>query len=411
MDRHIQPETFRRGVGARHLPCRVLSLAAFSCGLILGATALSEARDDAAEPDTASERRAVSPPDRWTQFRGSLLGTGRSEATVPDDLGLLWSFEAGFSIDSSAAIFDGVVYMTALPGLVAALRLEDGAEVWRRDFGDEEDRFGESSPTIAEGALFVGDLTGEVHSFDLEDGSTNWTFETSAEIKSSPIVIDDTLLIGSYDEHLYALDRASGELRWKFQSQGPIHSTPGLSEGLVFVTGCDARFRGLKLEDGTEALQIDSGAYTAASPALVDGIAYYGTFNNDVLAIDFQNQEYLWRYEHPTRHFPFYSSAAVADGKVVVGGRDKIVHGIDQKTGESLWTFRTGARVESSPVIAGERVYIGSADGRFYVLDLDSGEKVWEFNAGGPFVASPAIASGRIVIGTQDGVLYCFGKK
>jgi outer membrane protein assembly factor BamB len=217
------------------------------------------------------------------------------------------------------------------------------------------------------------------------------------------------VLVASYDESLYALDRKSGKLQWTFQSMGPLHSTPGRDGDLVFVTGCDSILRGIDLESGTEKVQMDSGAYTAASPALVDGIAYYGTFNNDVLAVDLRNQEYLWRYEHPVRHFPFYSSAAVADGKVVVGGRDKIVHAIDQTTGEALWAFRTGARVESSPAIAGSRVYVGSADGRFYVLDLDTGEKVWEFEAGGPIVASPAIAAGRIVIGTQDGVLYAFG--
>ena len=144
-------------------------------------------------------------------------------------------------------------------------------------------------------------------------------------------------------------------------------------------------------------------------PAVIDGVAYYGTFANNVIAVDLKSQETLWRYEHPIRHFPFYSSAAVAHGKVIVGGRDKMVHAIDQKTGESVWTFSTGARVESSPVIAGARVYIGSSDGRFYVLDLASGEKVWAFEAGAPFVASPALASGRIVIGTQDGILYCFG--
>ncbi len=352
---------------------------------------------------------APSPADTWREFRGNASRTGTSSAAVSDQLELLWSFEAGFSIDSSAAIVDGVVYMTALPGLVAALDLEDGTLRWKRDFGDDEDRFGESSPTVVEGILYVGDLTGVLHAFDASSGETVWSFATEAEIKSSPVVFDDLVLVSSYDEYLYALDRRTGALMWKFQSQGPLHSTPSRDRDLVFVTGCDAVLRGIRLDDGEEMLQMDSGAYTSASPALVDGIAYYGTFNNDVLAVDLRQQKYLWRYEHPVRHFPFYSSVAVQGDVLVVGGRDKIVHAIDRGTGEPRWTFRTGARVESSPVIAGNRVYIGSADGRFYVLALEDGEKIWEFNAGAPFVASPALASGKVVIGSQDGVLYVFG--
>ena len=46
-------------------------------------------------------------------------------------------------------------------------------------------------------------------------------------------------------------------------------------------------------------------------------------------ALNLTTHRVLWRYEHPERHFPFYSSAAVADGKVVIGGRDKIVHCLD----------------------------------------------------------------------------------
>ena len=118
-----------------------------------------------------------------------------------------------------------------------------------------------------------------------------------------------------------------------------------------------------------------------------------------------------WRFRDPERQFPFYSSAAIAEGRVVVGGRDKRVHCLDAESGRSLWAFATGARVESSPAIAGGRVYVGSSDGRLYVLDLMSGEKLWEFNAGAPLSASPAIAAGRLVIGSQDGQLFCFGSQ
>ena len=48
------------------------------------------------------------------------------------------------------------------------------------------------------------------------------------------------------------------------------------------------------------------------------------------------------------RHFPFYSSALNVDGTVVIGGRDRMVHGIDAETGEMRWTFMTRARVDSS---------------------------------------------------------------
>jgi outer membrane protein assembly factor BamB len=161
--------------------------------------------------------------------------------------------------------------------------------------------------------------------------------------------------------------------------------------------------------DGEEVFSMPAGAYTAASPTIHGGHAYFGTFNNEVIGIDLSSQEVIWRYEHPRRHFPFYSSALSLEGTIVIGGRDRMVHAIDEETGKARWTFTTQARVDSSPATADGRVYIGSGDGRLYVLDLETGDKLWEFDTGAPLSASPAIADGKIVIGSQDGVLYCFG--
>jgi outer membrane protein assembly factor BamB len=161
--------------------------------------------------------------------------------------------------------------------------------------------------------------------------------------------------------------------------------------------------------DGKEVYQIEAGAYTGASPLITNNRAYFGTFNNEVLAFDLSRRRRLWRYAPTDRQFPFYSSAALGNGRIVLGGRDKFVHALDMATGKPIWTFATRARVDSSPVIAGGRVYVGSGDGRLYVLDLASGKKLFEFDAGSGITTSPAIAGGRIVISSQDGIVYALG--
>jgi outer membrane protein assembly factor BamB len=217
------------------------------------------------------------------------------------------------------------------------------------------------------------------------------------------------VFIGSYDGNLYCLSAHDGKLLWKFTTSSYVHATPGISGGMVYIAGCDEIFRGIRIADGKEALHFDSGGYTGASPALLGEWVYFGTFNNDVLGADLRQKRIMWRYERPERQFPFYSSAAAAADRIVVGGRDKLIHCLNAKTGKAIWTFTTRARVDSSPAIAGDRVYAGSNDGRFYALELATGKKVWEFEAGAPLSASPAIAGGRILIGSQDGKLYCFG--
>src|SRR5215216_347837 len=332
------------------------------------------------------------PGNNWSQFRGNHSLTGVSQSNIPASLKPLWTYEAGESIESSAAIVGGTVFVGSQKGELVALSLENGSVYWKFSTGNP---IGESSPAYGSGAVYIGDLGGWLNALNASDGKKLWAFKTNGEIKSSPVVIGDRVLIGSYDEHLYCLSARNGSVLWKFKTNGPVHSTPGITDGMAFIAGCDEMFRAIRVSDGKEVFNVSSGAYTGASPALLGGSAFYGTFDNEVLSVDLAQKQIAWRYEHPQRKFPFYSSAAVTSSRIVVGGRDKMVHGLTL-AGKEAWTFATRARVESSPSIAGGRVFVGSNDGRFYVLALTNGAKLWEFDAGAPLSASPAIANGKI---------------
>lgn len=345
------------------------------------------------------------PADNWSQFRGNQQLTGVSLSNVPNDLKVLWTYEAGESIESSAAIVGGTVFVGSQKGELLSLSLDNGAVYWKYHM---DSPVGESSPAYSGGVVYIGDLGGWFHAVNASDGKKLWAFKAGSEIKSSPVVIGDRVLIGSYDQQLYCLSTRNGSVLWKVKTNGPVHSTPSIAEGLAFIAGCDELFRAIRIADGREMFNVSSDAYTGASPALRGTSAYYGTFNNEILMVNLKDHRIVWRYQHPQRKFPFYSSAAVTADRIVVGGRDKMVHGLNV-AGKGVWTFATNARVESSPAVAGGRVFVGSNDGRFYVLNLATGAKLWEFNAGAPLSASPAVGRGRIVIGSQDGRLYCFG--
>jgi outer membrane protein assembly factor BamB len=288
--------------------------------------------------------------------------------------------------------------------------LNSGQPKWRYK---TTEAVGESSPAVGGGMVFVGDLAGVFHAVNAATGKGVWTYKTGGEIKSSPVIVSDKggdrVLIGSYDGTLYCFATRDGKTLWTVKTENYVHGTPAVANGVAYFAGCDEIFRGIRISDGREVLKMPAGGNTGASITLEGQSAYFGNFNNEVIRLDLATKRRAWLYTHPRRQFPFYSSAAFIGGKVILGGRDKMVHCLNAATGKAIWTFRTNARVESSPAVSGGRVYIGSNDGRFYVLDLLKGTKLWEFNAGGAVSASPAIAAGRIVIGDQNGKLYCFG--
>src|SRR5215470_13538286 len=282
------------------------------------------------------------PADNWSQFRGNQQLTGVSQSNVPATLRQLWTWEAGDSIESSAAIVGGTVFVGSQKGELVALSLDNGSVYWKFKTGDP---IGESSPAYNNGVVYIGDLGGWLNAINATDGKKLWAFKANGEIKSSPVVVGDRVLIGSYDENLYCLSARNGSVIWKFKTNGPVHSTPGIADGMAFIAGCDELFRAIRITDGKEVFNVSSGAYTGASPALRDGTALYGTFDNEVLGVNLAQKQIVWRYEHPQKKFPFYSSAAVTSTRLVVGGRDKMVHGLTL-AGKMAWTFVTRARVE-----------------------------------------------------------------
>ncbi len=355
---------------------------------------------------TAHGTEPIQTADSWPQFRANSSLTGVAASTVPDNLKVLWTYDAGESIESSAAIADGTVYVGVSTGDLIAVDLSSGKLKWKYK---TKDMVLESSPAVGSGLVFVGDQAGVFHAVNASTGKGVWSYPTGAEIKCSPVIVGDKVLIGSYDGYLYCFQMRDGKTVWRFKTDNYVHGTPSIVDGVAYFAGCDEIFHGIRIADGKEVVRVPAGGNTASS-AVTNGTAFFfGNFNNEVVSLNLKLKKQAWLYTHPQRQFPFYSSAALVDGRIVIGGRDKMVHCLNAANGKAFWTFRTNARVESSPAIAGGKVYVGSNDGRFYVLDLAKGTKLWEFNAGGALSASPAIAGGRVVIGDQNGKLYCFG--
>ena len=81
------------------------------------------------------------------------------------------------------------------------------------------------------------------------------------------------------------------------------------------------------------------------------------------------------------------------------------------ETGSVVWTFETGADINSSPVLDDRGdVYFGSDDGRVYALNVD-GTLKWSHPTGNGVVATPLVATmDRLYIGSKSGKFYCFNR-
>jgi outer membrane protein assembly factor BamB len=250
-----------------------------------------------------------------------------------------WGFEGWDAYTSSPVATDSVVLFGAGDGVLYALELSSGRELWRFE---TEGRI-RSSPAVADGVVFVGSADGRVYAVDLLSGQERWRYEpdgvslVSADfgfdrksIISSPAVVDGTVYVGSRDGWMYAIDQASGEFKWRAN-----HNV----------------------------------SWAMSSPAVLDATLYSGTSDGRfVHALDVASGEELWRFDAAGYT---WSSAAVSGNAVYIGDGGGTLWALDRETGVVRWSYRARGSVMSSPAVADGIVYFGSDDGNVYALDGD----------------------------------------
>ena len=382
---------------------RILGL----CSLLLAGCGQSEQKGG-----SASKEQAVPPkpkPTEWPIFRGDAALTGIAKDELPSALDLIWTFKTGAAVKSSPVIAEGKVFIGSDDMHIYALKADTGEKAW----AFKTEGMVEAPPLYANGKVFCGSNDGFLYALNAEDGKLLWNYETADKILGSPnpITVGETncVLVGSYDNKLHCVDVGTGKAVWTYETGNYINGSPAVSEGVTVFGGCDALLHVLSVTNGTKLKEIDAGAYIAASVVLSSNTAYFGHYENEFLAIDIAKGTNQWRYKD--RAFGYFSSAAVLPDRVIFGGRDKRLHCVNRLTGEALWTFGTGGKVDSSPVVAGDKVIVGSDDGRLYLVELATGKELWSYEAGEAIISSPAVAGGKVVVGCEDGNVYAFGKK
>ena len=105
--------------------------------LVLAAVALAACGDSTAAEDAtgdAASRRGRAGGE-WPMFRGDSSSTGVAQSDLPEQPALLWTYQAGGDIESTAAIAGGRVFVGSLDGSLHAIDLATGAPAWKFDAG------------------------------------------------------------------------------------------------------------------------------------------------------------------------------------------------------------------------------------------------------------------------------------
>ncbi len=271
-----------------------------------------------------------------------------------------------------------------------------------------------SSPTVANGKVFFGGGDGNVYAVEAETGTLQWKFATKDVVHSSPAVVNNTVYIGSWDSYLYAIDANSGQAKWSFKTgdddvthnQVGFQGSPTVVDGTVYVGCRDAHVYAIDAGTGRKKWDYPtSKSWVIGTPAVRDGVVYVGTSDSSrFMALDAKTGRLRFNFKAGAYLF---SSAALAGDLAYVGSHNGKLYAIDTKTGKQAWEFQTEAsKKDSMKVLTADgslnQEAFGPIFGDFQDMYLDA----YKFMTVGAIMSSPVVDKGVVYFGSMDGNLY-----
>ena len=192
-------------------------------------------------------------------------------------------------------------------------------------------------------------------------------------------------------------------IKWKFHTPGRVISSPAIVNGVAYVGSTDGNLYALDVASGNLKWKFGTKSWVNSSPAVAAGLVYFESYDSTFYAVEAPTGQMRWKFQtggekrYAGKHlhhlepaaetmpdpWDFYlSSPSVWNDTVYFGSGDGSIYALNAKSGALKWKFQTGDVVHSSPAIADGILYIGSWDSYLYALDALNGKEKWRFKTG-----------------------------
>lgn len=136
-------------------------------------------------------------------------------------------------IDGDPLVIGDVIYVVTYQGEMAAVSLETGVVLWRREL----------SSYAGLGAdylyLYVSDATDHVLAIDPGNGAAMWKNQKLEYRKlTAPVLLNDYIMVGDFDGYLHLLSREDGRLVGRLRAaKSALSATPIVVGDMAYVYG------------------------------------------------------------------------------------------------------------------------------------------------------------------------------
>lgn len=341
-----------------------------------------------------------------------------------------WSTSVGNGIGKyystlHPAFADGVVYAADRHGVVKALSIDDGREIWSVNLAEKDGWFSTRAAllsggvTVSGGKVYIGTEQAQVYALNASDGSVAWKTGVVGEALSRPVVSDGLVLIHTSNGQLQALNEADGAVKWTVNLDMPSlslrgESAPTTAFGAAIVGGDNGRVSAVLMQQGQLIWQqrisqangpteIDRLSDVDTTPVVVNGVVYALAYNGNMTALDLRSGQIMWK-----RDLGSISDFVIDGNRIYIIDQNDRVLALSTDGGVTLWTQSDLLhRNLTSPALYNGYIVTGDSEGYLHWINVEDGRFVAQQKVDSSgFLTEPVVAGGKLLIQAKDGTLY-----
>lgn len=340
-----------------------------------------------------------------TTYQGNPAHDGRvADPALRPPLQRRWSRRLGgpvsYPVVAGGRAFVTVASANTMGTVLRAFRAATGRSLWRLPLAGG---FWWSGLAYDSGRLFVVTDEGLLLRVAPATGRIVWEREMSdlGSFSAPPVASAGVVYVGG-DDYVRAVAQSNGRRLWRVPVGSGDYSSPALSDELLFVAyGCPD-IRALDRQTGSRVWQHTEGCSGGGgvTTALHGGRLYVHPWG---YVMDPPTGEIVDRFTSDT--IPAFGD------RLNVYVDDGIVSGFAPASTEAAWRFETGHDATSAPLVVTSTVYVATAGGTVFGLDEGTGDLVWSGSTGHPvrpyFDGRPFPTPG---LGAGEGMLFVPGE-
>tara|TARA_B100000809_G_C15128580_1_gene527358 strand:- start:992 stop:2608 length:1617 start_codon:yes stop_codon:yes gene_type:complete len=136
---------------------------------------------------------------------------------------------------------EGIGHLYALNAKGAKGDVTETAQIWH--YGGEEFKRTISTAAVADGLLYLSDLSGFLHCLDEKTGKPLWVYDMLAAVWGSPTVIDGKVYLGDEDGDVVILEHGPKmKVLFETNMNNSVYTTPVAVDGVLYIANRTALY-------------------------------------------------------------------------------------------------------------------------------------------------------------------------